>query len=107
MKTPYEVTRDRFNRLLDSYGFEYTCEMYRGGYQWHFPEFPDADIICCDGSYSADEGNVESYGFKWDNGDVTSLPPAMMILYLLGIETEPVSTYTFEDFIDSLHTLLS
>lgn len=107
MKIPYEVTRDRFNKLLDSYGFEYTCEPHLGGYQWRFPEFPGADIICCKGSYSADEGNVESYGFEWDNGDVTSLPPADMILYLLGIETEPISTYDVYDVIDSLQVLLS
>lgn len=105
----YEATRDIFNALLDAYGIEYTCAPHfsGSGYQWHFSSYPNGDIICCNGSYHAIDGCVESYGFDWDDGGVTALLPEEMILYLIGQKTEPVSTYSFEDFIDSLQVLLS
>lgn len=107
MTNIYEATRDIFNALLDAYGIEYTCIPHFSGYQWHFSSYPNGDIICCDGSYHAIDGYVESYGFDWDDGDVTALPPEEMILYLIGQKTRHVSTYSFEDLINSLKDVLS
>ena len=102
----YEKTRDIFNELLDRFGIEYTCRNHHNGYQWYFPAFPSGDIICCDGSYHADKGYVESYGFPWDDGDVSTMLPQEMILYLIGERTEHISNYGFDDLIASLCGLL-
>lgn len=101
----FEETRDYFNHLLDEAGIEYTVDHIFDGYQWRFPEFPNGDIICHSGSYHNDEGYVESYGFEWDDGDVTALPPDEMISYLLGEETEHKQTYDFNDFLLSIDAI--
>ena len=97
----FEDTRDYFNRLLDEAGIKYTVNRLFDGYQWLFPAFPDGDIVCHSYSYHSNEGYVESYGFEWDEGDVTALPPEEMIDYLLGERTEHQQTYDLFDLLDS------
>lgn len=80
----YEQTRNIFNAYLELYKIKYECHKLFGGYQWTFPEYPDADIICHKGSYYSDIGYVESFGFHWDNGNVTALPPEQMIKHFIG-----------------------
>lgn len=101
----FEETRDYFNHLLDEAGIEYTVNRIFDGYQWRFPAFPNGDIVCHSGSYRNDEGYVESYGFDWDDGDVTTLPPDEMISYLLGEETEHKQTYGIYDLLLSIAAL--
>ena len=60
----YEQTRNIFNAYLELYKIKYECHKLFGGYQWTFPEYPDADIICHKGSYYSDIGYVESFGFS-------------------------------------------
>ena len=101
----FEDTRDYFNHLLDEAGIKYTVNRCFDGYQWRFPALPGGDIICHSASYHSNEGFVESYGFEWDDGDVTALPPDEMIAYLLGEETEPQETYDFMDLLESMGKL--
>jgi hypothetical protein len=98
----FEDTRDYFNHLLDEAGIKYTVAPCFDGYQWRFPAFPLGDIICHSGSYHNNEGYVESYGFEWDEGDVTALPPEEMIDYLLGERTEHQQTYDIFDLFNSI-----
>ena len=52
------------------------CEMREiyEGYQLLFP-WCEGDIAMHDGTYGAKAGDVESYCFPWDDGDVTQLRP--------------------------------
>ncbi len=42
------------------------------GYQIKFP-WCNGDVVCHSFSYGSSHGNVESYCFPWDEGDVTEL----------------------------------
>lgn len=75
---------DEFERLLKEKGIEYTVKGLHGGYQWKFPSFPQGDVVLHGFSYGNDTC-VESYGFPWDDGDVTALPPAEMVEKILEV----------------------
>lgn len=46
-------------------------QVYLNGFRVTFKEYPDGDILCHDGSYGNTQGLWESYGFPWDENDVT------------------------------------
>ena len=54
------------NHLAD-HGLPVQLRSCRDGWQLVFPWFEDGDITC----NSATGGQLESYGFPWDDGDVT------------------------------------
>ena len=54
------------NHLAD-HGYPSQLRPCRDGWQLVFPWFEDGDITC----NSATGGQLESYGFPWDEGDVT------------------------------------
>ena len=60
--------------ILDT--LQIPCEMRKiyEGFQLRFPWCP-GDIAMHDGTYGAKAGDVESYCFPWDSGDVTRLTP--------------------------------
>jgi hypothetical protein len=70
----YFFTINFIKIILDS--LQIPCEMreiYKG-YQLRFP-WCEGDIAMHDGTYGAKAGDVESYQFPWDDGDVTQLSP--------------------------------
>ena len=70
----YFFTINFIKIILDS--LQIPCEMreiYKG-YQLRFP-WCSGDIAMHDGTYGAKAGDVESYEFPWDDGDVSRLTP--------------------------------
>ena len=53
--------------LLAEGGFPATLHACCDGWQLRFPWYEDGDIACHSGTF----GQLESYGFPWDDGDVT------------------------------------
>lgn len=54
------------NELADR-GFPAQLFPIHDGFQLRFPWYEDGDIACHSGTF----GVLESYGFPWDDGDVT------------------------------------
>ena len=71
---------DFFNRIvfiaaaLDLLGIPNTINPLYDGWQLRFP-WCEGDIACHSHTYGAAKGDVESYQFSWDDGDVTQLTP--------------------------------
>ena len=65
--TNYFTTTVQFLNYLADHGFPSQLHPCGDGWQLVFPWFEDGDITC----NSATGGQLESYGFPWDDGDVT------------------------------------
>lgn len=71
---------DFFDRIifiaaaLDLLGIPNTINPLHDGWQLRFP-WCEGDIACHSHTYGAADGDVESYQFSWDDGDVTQLTP--------------------------------
>lgn len=57
---------------LSDLGIPYTTHIIYDGLQLRFP-WCNGDIVCHCGSYGHSNGEVESYCFPWDKGDVSQL----------------------------------
>lgn len=67
----YAAALETMTDLLIGEGIPYVTTTLANGYQITFPSVKGADIICHDYSYGGAQGLWESYGFPWDEGDVT------------------------------------
>jgi len=88
----YFFTINFIKIILDS--LQIPCEMREiyEGYQLRFP-WCEGDIAMHDGTYGAKAGDVESYQFPWDDGDVSRLTPvAAMRKIIAYYETEHEGT---------------
>lgn len=59
---------------LDLFDVPYEIGECWDGWQLTFP-WCDGDIACHSGTYGSEVGDVESFMFPWDEGDVTRLHP--------------------------------
>ena len=67
MNNYFTTTIQLLNHLADS-GFPAQLQACHDGWQLLFPWFKGGDIAC----HSGTGGRLESYGFPWDDGDVTT-----------------------------------
>ena len=67
MNTYFDTILALLNTLADK-GFPAQLFPCDDGWQLRFPWAEDADIAC----NSLSRGNLESFGFPWDKGDVTT-----------------------------------
>lgn len=58
--------------ILGEYGIQYDIHALHGGAQITF-DWNEGDGVCHSFSYGNETGNIETYGFPWDNGDVSVL----------------------------------
>lgn len=62
------------SKEFDTIGIPHTMRERLDGYQIVFP-WTEGDIAIHLGTYSCEEGCVESYQFSWDDGGVSVLDP--------------------------------
>ena len=93
-----DVIRTIFENYLSLYGVEnYTRRDWQGGYQWIFPLGDDriGDVIYTPYNYNNQNGYVESFGFDWDEDDVSVPPPEEMARRIAGYEPRPELEYHY------------
>lgn len=73
----YENIINRFNNALAAADIEYRADPFLDGMRWTFAKFPGADVAV------NNEECVESYGFPFDNGDITVTSPEEMCVNIL------------------------
>lgn len=69
----YQSTTLTLSLILTRENIPHTVRAFQGGYQFLFP-WCSGDLICHSFSYGNKWGCFESYGFPWDEDDVSTLP---------------------------------
>ena len=73
--------------ILNYSGICFEVKRLYDGWQLIFPGY-GGDVACHSGTIGATKGYVESYGFPWDNGDVSALKPKKMLKNILKLYGE-------------------
>lgn len=70
----YKEIINNMKKALDTYKVPCTINQCWEGYQLLF-NWTVGDVAIHDGTYGHEHGDVETYEFPWDEGDVTQLTP--------------------------------